>query len=48
MSFGLSNARINGAYSRNNLPKTKDRYHVLNLDEYKSVGIHLDSFVCEW
>ena len=48
MSFGLSNARIYSPYSRNNLPKTKDRSYVLNLDEYKSLGTHLDCFVCEW
>ena len=27
-------------YSRNNLPKIKDGAHVINLDEYKSIGDH--------
>ena len=27
-------------YSRNNLPKTKDRAYVINLDGYKSIGTH--------
>ena len=30
--------KCNGAYSRNNLPKIKDRAHIINLDEYKSIG----------
>ena len=28
----------NGVYSRNNLPKIKDRADVINLDKYKSEG----------
>ena len=33
--------RLNGVYSRDNLPKTiKDRSHVINLDEYANVGTH--------
>ena len=31
---------FNRVYSRNNLPKIKDRAYVINLDEYKSTGIH--------
>ena len=31
-------SRFNGAYSRNNLPKIKDRVYVINLDEYVSTG----------
>ena len=30
--------KFNGIYSRNNLPKIKDRAYVINLDEYKSIG----------
>ena len=29
---------FNGVYSRNNLPKTKNGTHVINLEEYKSIG----------
>ena len=33
--------RFNGAYSRDNLPKTiKNGAHVINLDEYKDAGTH--------
>ena len=32
--------KLNGVYSRNNLPKTKDGSYVINLDEYKSIGTH--------
>ena len=32
--------KFNGVYSRNNLPKMKDRAYVINLDEYKSIGTH--------
>ena len=31
---------FNGAYSRNNLPKIKDRAYVGVLNEYKSIGTH--------
>ena len=30
--------KLNGVYSRNNLPKIKDREYEINLDEYKSTG----------
>ena len=33
--------KFSGVYSRNNLPKTKDRAYVINLDEYKLIEIHL-------
>ena len=33
-------AKFNGVYSRNNLPKIKDGACVINLDEYKSIGTH--------
>ena len=32
--------KFNGVYSRNDLPKMKDMAYVINLDEYKSIGIH--------
>ena len=32
--------KFNGAYSRGNLPKIKDRACVINFDEYKSIGTH--------
>ena len=39
-------SKLNGVYSRNNLPKIKDgayvinRAYVINLDEYKSIETH--------
>ena len=34
-------SRFDGAFSRNNLPKTiKDAAYVINLDEYADVGTH--------
>ena len=32
--------KFNGAYSRNNLPKIKDKAYAINLDEFKSVGTY--------
>ena len=32
--------KFNGVHYKNNLPKIKDRSYVINLDEYKSIGIH--------
>ena len=32
--------KINDAYSRNNLPKIKDGAYVINLDEFKLIGIY--------
>ena len=32
--------RFNGAYSRDNLTKTKDEAYVVNLDEYSDIGTH--------
>ena len=32
--------KFSGVYSRNNLPKIKDKTSVINLDEYKSIGPH--------
>ena len=28
-------SKFNGVYSRNNLPKIKDRTYVINLDDFK-------------
>ena len=33
-------ARFNGAYSRDNLPKIKDGTYIINLDEYSDIGTH--------
>ena len=33
-------SKFNGVYSRNNLPKIKDRAYIINLDEYESIGVH--------
>ena len=32
--------KFNSVYSRNNLPKIKDRTYVISLDEYKLIGTH--------
>ena len=33
--------RLNGVFSRNNLPKKiKDRAYIINLDKYSDVGTH--------
>ena len=38
--------KFNGAYSRNNLPQTKDGAYAINLDEFKSIGTHwMDLYV---
>ena len=33
-------SRLNGVYSRDNLPKTKDGAYVINLDEYSDIGTY--------
>ena len=39
--------RFNGVFSRNNLPKKiKDETYVLNLNEYKYVGMHQIALFC--
>ena len=39
--------RFNGAFSRNNLPKTiKDGAYVINLDEYADAGTHWIALFC--
>ena len=32
--------KFHGVYSRNRLHNSKDKAHVINLDEYKAVGTH--------
>ena len=32
--------KFNGVYSRNNLPKKKDKAYVINLDEYPDIRTH--------
>ena len=34
--------KFNSVYSRNHLPKIKDEVYVINLDEYESIGTHLE------
>ena len=36
--FWNTKVKLNGIYSRNNLPKIKDETNVINFDEYKSIG----------
>ena len=36
--------RFNGIYSRNNLPKMRDRVYVINLDKYSDIGTHWIAF----
>ena len=32
---------FNGIYSRNKLPTIRDKAHLINLDEFKSIRVHL-------
>ena len=36
--------KVNGAYSRNNLPKMKDGAYLVSLDEYESIGTYWIAF----
>ena len=36
----LNKPKFNGFYSRNNLPNTKERVYIINIDEYKSMRTH--------
>ena len=41
--FGSDNqneAKLNGVYSRNNLPKINNRWYVINLDKCESIRTH--------
>ena len=41
MKYYENDAKLNGVYSRDNLPnKRKDRPYVINLDEYSDIGTH--------
>ena len=35
-----SEAKFNGLFVRNNLPKIKNEVYAINLDEFKSIGTH--------
>ena len=39
-NYSQKGPKFDGVYSRNNLPRIKDRAYVINLDEYKSIGAH--------
>ena len=46
-SYYQNEPRLNGVYSRNNLPKkTKNGAYVINLDEYADVGTHWIALFC--
>ena len=41
MKYYENDAKLNGVYSRDNLPnKIKDGAYVINLDEYSDIGTH--------
>ena len=40
-------SKFNGAYSRNNLSKTKDSIYVMDPDEYESIGTHSMTLYCD-
>ena len=45
--FYQNKPRVNGLYSRNNLPKKiKDGAYVINLDENADVGTHWIALFC--
>ena len=37
LKYCQSEPKLNGVYSRNNLPKIKDGAYVINLEEFKSI-----------
>ena len=39
-NYYQNESKFNGVYSRNNLPKIKDRAYVINFDEYESIETH--------
>ena len=39
-NYYSNESKFNGIYSRNNLPKIKDESHVMNLEEFQSIGTH--------
>ena len=38
--YHQNEAKFNSVYSRNNLPKIKDRPYIISLDEYEPIGTH--------
>ena len=41
MKYYENDAKLNGVYSRDNLPnKIKDGAYIINLDEYSDIGTH--------
>ena len=42
--FYENEPKFYGFYLRNNLTKIKDGAHVINLNEYESIGTHLTAF----
>ena len=39
-TYCQNESKFNGVCSRNHLTKIKDDSHVVNLDKFKSIGIH--------
>ena len=39
-SYYQNEPRSNGVYSKDNLPKIKDRAYIINFDEYSDIGTH--------
>ena len=37
-------SKFSGVYSKDSLPKIKDRAYVINLDEYSDIGTHWVAF----
>ena len=40
MKYYENESRFNGVYSRDNLPKIKDRTYIINLDKHCDTGTH--------
>ena len=43
LRYYQNNYKLNGVYSRNNLPKVKDRTYGINLDEFDGIVTHWDA-----
>ena len=39
-NYYQNESNFNGVYSKNTLPKIKDGAYVINLDEFKSIGLY--------
>ena len=46
LKYCQSEPKLNGVYSRNNLPKIKDGAYVINLEEFKSIGFKSIGYLC--